>query len=111
MAYRTTRTNLRKIYNLLSTWLRATLLAIGEQVFATTDADAHHHGWQVTFTHGGLGRRYRDPRFGTLAACTYCSGRGVKAPGNPCRSCSGTGRIVVEAATRPPSSSPPRGLT
>jgi len=106
MSYRTTRTNRRKIYSLLFTRLRASLLALGERVFATTDADAQRHGWQAISTHGGLGRRYRDPRFGTLAACTDCGGRGVKAPGNPGRSGSGTGRIVVEAAANPPSSPP-----
>jgi hypothetical protein len=29
------------------------------------DAEANWRSWQITRTHGGLGRRYRDPQFGT----------------------------------------------
>lgn len=111
MTYRTTHTNHRKIYNLFLTWLGAILSGLAERVFGATDTGARQHGWQVASTPGGLGRRYRDPRFDTLTARADCCGRGVKAPGNPCRSCSGTGRIAVEAAADPRSSPPPRGLT
>lgn len=110
MAHRTTHTNHYNIYSRLLNWLRTCLLRLGERVFATTDADARQHGWQVTAAQRGLGRQYRDPRFDTLTACAGCHGRGTKAPGNPCRTCSGTGRIVAQPAADQPPSPPPGGL-
>ena len=60
------------------------------------DAEAYWRDWQITRTHGGLGRRYRDPRFGTLAECPKCRHRERATPANlPCVPCLGTGRITL----------------
>src|ERR1700730_546252 len=48
----------------------------GDRLFADTDARARRHGWQVTRRHGGLSRRYRDPRFDSLVRCPSCAGTG-----------------------------------
>jgi hypothetical protein len=48
-------------------WLAATPRRLGDRLFARNDAEACWRSWQTTGTHGGLGRRYRDPQFGTLA--------------------------------------------
>ena len=58
------------------------------------DTEAYWRGWQITKTHGGLGRRYRDLRFDTLAACAQCAGAGEWADA-PCGPCLGTGRITL----------------
>lgn len=39
----------------------------GDRWFANCDTEAHWWGWQISKTPGGLGRRYRDIRFDTLA--------------------------------------------
>lgn len=108
MAHRTTHTNLGKIYSTLLTWSRARLSTLTERTFAATDAEARRHGWQVSITHGGFGRKYRDPRFDSLAACADCLGLGISVPGHPCHICDGTGRITLKGATEPPPS-PPSG--
>lgn len=36
-------------------------------MFVMNDAEAYWRGWQITRKHGGLGRSYRDQRFGMLA--------------------------------------------
>ena len=52
-----------------NTWGRRLAWAIGlprragARLHATTDAEARWWHWQVTECAGGLGRRYRDPRF------------------------------------------------
>jgi len=66
----------------------------GDRWFAMNDTEAYWRGWQITKTHGGLGRRYRDLRFGTLAACAQCAGAGEWADA-PCGPCLGTGRITL----------------
>jgi hypothetical protein len=43
------------------------------------DTEAYWWGWQVAKARGGLGRRYRDTRFDTLAACARCAGGGAEA--------------------------------
>jgi DnaJ-class molecular chaperone len=58
------------------------------------DTEACWRGWQITKTHCGLGRRYRDLRFDTLTSCTQCAGAGVWAD-SPCGSCLSTGRITL----------------
>jgi hypothetical protein len=80
-------------YTLLS-WVAYALRRWGDRSFAMNDNEAYWRGWQITKTHGGLGRRYRDPRFDTLAACTRCEGTGVYADA-PCEPCQGTGRITL----------------
>ena len=51
---------------ILLSWLAGVPRRLGGRLFAMNDAEACWHSWQITRTHGGLGRRYRDPQFGTL---------------------------------------------
>jgi hypothetical protein len=87
-----------KICQRLAARLRACAARLGAQVFAADDAAARRLGWQVTAVRGGLGRRYRDPRFDGLVACSRCGGRGGRSRGAPCAACAGTGRIVLDLA-------------
>jgi len=66
----------------------------GDRWFAVNDTEAHWWGWQIAKRCGGLGRRYRDIRFGTLAACERCAGAGVWADAL-CGPCLGMGRITL----------------
>ena len=75
-------------------WLAYLLRRWGDRWFAMNDTEAYWRGWQITKTHGGLGRRYRAIRFDTLAACAQCAGAGVWADA-PCGPCLGTGRITL----------------
>jgi hypothetical protein len=75
-------------------WLAYFLRRWGDRRFAMNDTEAYWWGWQITKTRGGLGRRYRDPRFDALAACTRCTGAGVRADA-PCGPCLGTGRVSL----------------
>jgi hypothetical protein len=69
---------------------------LGDRLLAMNDAEAYWRSWQITSTHGGLGRRYHDPRFDVLAGCPKCQGSGLTAdqPCPPCPPCRGTGRIT-----------------
>jgi hypothetical protein len=78
----------------LLSWLIALPRRLGDRLFAMNDAEAYWRDWQITRTHSGLGRRYRDPRFGTLAECPKCHGAGVTADLS-CPHCLGTGRITL----------------
>jgi hypothetical protein len=78
----------------LLSWLASIPRRFGDRLFATDDAEAYQWGWQITRMHGGLGRRYRDPRFDTLAECPKCQGAGINADA-PCVPCLGTGRITI----------------
>ena len=75
-------------------WLSYLLRRWGDRWFAMNDTEAYWRGWQITKTHAGLGRRYRDIRYDTLAACAQCAGAGVRADA-PCGPCLGTGRITL----------------
>ena len=75
-------------------WLAYVLRRWGDRWFAMNDTEAYWRGWQITKTLGGLGRRYRDVRYGTLAACAQCAGAGIRAE-VPCGPCLGTGRITL----------------
>jgi hypothetical protein len=55
-------------------WLAAIPRRLGDRLFAMNDTEAYWRDWQITKTPGGLGRRYRDPRFDTLAECPRCLG-------------------------------------
>ena len=66
----------------------------GDRRFAMNDTEACWWGWQITKTLGGFGRRYRDVRFDTLAACVQCAGAGAWTDA-PCGPCLGTGRITL----------------
>jgi hypothetical protein len=72
-------------------WIGPRLRSIGRRLFAADDRRALEHSWQITVQHGGLGRRYRDPRFDLLVTCPGCHGAGDRA--EPCRRCAGTGRL------------------
>ena len=78
----------------LLSWLAAIPRRLGDRLFAMNDAEAYWRNWQITRTHGGLGRRYRDPQFGTLAECPKCRGACVTAD-LPCPPCLGTGRVTL----------------
>ena len=66
----------------------------GDRWYMANDEEACWRGWQTTRTHGGLGRRYRDPAFDSLAECSRCQGAGVRAEAR-CLPCQGTGRISL----------------
>jgi hypothetical protein len=66
---------------------------IGDRLFAMNDAEAGWRGWQAINAYGGLGRRYRDPRFDTLCECPHCQGTGSKAD-QDCAACLGTGCLT-----------------
>ena len=66
----------------------------GDRWYTPNDEEACWRGWQTTRTHGGLGRRYRDPAFYSLAECSRCQGAGVRADVR-CAGCQGTGRISL----------------
>jgi hypothetical protein len=78
----------------LLSWLTAIPRRLGDRLFVMNDTEAYWRGWQITKTHGGLARRYRDPRFDTLAECPKCHGAGVTADLR-CPPCLGTGRITL----------------
>lgn len=77
----------------LLSWLAALPRRLGDRLFTMNDAEAYWRSWQITRMHGGLGRRFRDPRFGTLAECPKCQGAGATAD-VPCPPCLGTGRVT-----------------
>jgi len=79
----------------LTGWIRGRIRAAGERLYEEPDRRARGYGWQVTVRHGGLARRYRDPRFDMLAGCGKCGGTGAGAADRPCPRCSGTGRLVL----------------
>lgn len=74
-------------------WLAAIPRRLGDRLFATNDIEAYWRDWQITRTHGGLGRRYRDPRFGALAGGLECGDTGGTADPS-CLPSLGTGRIT-----------------
>jgi len=78
----------------LLSWLAAVPRRLGDRLFAMNDTEAYWRGWQITAVHGGLGRRYRDLRFDTLAECAPCRGAGVTGDA-PCVPCLGTGRVTI----------------
>jgi hypothetical protein len=75
-------------------WLARLLRSFGDRLFADADARARQHGWQVAERNGGLSRRYRDPRFDSLATCPSCAGTGGSAAA-ACGPCGGTGRLTL----------------
>jgi len=85
---------LASVGRVLLNWLAAIPRRLGDRLFVMNDTEAYWRDWQITKTHGGLARRYRDPRFDTLAECPKCHGAGVTAD-LPCPPCLGTGRITL----------------
>lgn len=80
----------------LAGWIANRLRAAGERLYAEPDRQARAHGWQITVWQGGLGRRYRDPRFDMLVSCPACHGAGADDHDRPCLRCSGTGRLNLD---------------
>jgi hypothetical protein len=84
----------------LLSWLAYIPRRLGDHLFTWNDTEAYWRGWQITKVHGGLGRRYRDPAFDTLAACPQCQGGGANTKDGradtPCPPCLGTGRVSTE---------------
>jgi len=84
----------------LLSWLAYIPRRLGDHIFTWNDIDAYWRGWQITKVHGGLGRRYRDPLFDTVAPCPQCQGGGANTKDGradiPCAPCLGTGRISTE---------------
>jgi DnaJ-class molecular chaperone len=83
--------------NTLRDLLLYVLRAIGSKAFEADDRRARDLGWEVTPSHHGLGRSYRDPRFDNLRVCAACDGRGCHPSGVTCSECTGTGRIALNA--------------
>jgi DnaJ-class molecular chaperone len=110
MPYRTTHENPIKPCNRPLTWGGAILKDLTKRLFNDCDDTARRYGWQITPTRHGFGRRYRDPRFDAIAACTGCGGTGAGSSGVTCRSCQGSGRVVSKPNT-PPSANPLSGGT
>ena len=51
----------------IGAWLADVPQRIGTCLFMSGDEEAYWRGWQITRLHGGLGRAYRDARFGPPA--------------------------------------------
>jgi hypothetical protein len=47
-------------------WFADRSTTITDRIFAEPDARARQHGWSVEIRHGGMSRRYHDPRFDSL---------------------------------------------
>ena len=77
-------------------WLAGIIRRAGDLIFMANDEEACWRGWTVERRHAGLGRRYRDPLFDTLATCPHCRGLGITATESLCVKCSGTGRITID---------------
>lgn len=75
--------------------IAAIVAAFGDIVFLANDEEACRWGWTIERRHGGLGRRYRHPRFDTLATCGHCRGLGITAAESWCVACAGTGRVTI----------------
>jgi hypothetical protein len=48
---------------IMLSWLAALPGRLADRLFAMNDNEAYWRDWQITRTHGGFGRRYRDPSF------------------------------------------------
>jgi len=82
----------------LLSWLAFIPRRLGDHLFTVNDNEAYWRGWQIAKVHGGLGRRYRDPRFDTLTGCSKCRESGALADA-PCGPCLGTGRITIDGVS------------
>ena len=92
----------------LLSWLAAIPRRLGDRLFAMNDAEAYWRSWQITRTHGGLGRRYRDPRFDTLAECPKCRGAGAdRGPAVPALPGHGAGNTAARWASHGVRTAPP----
>jgi hypothetical protein len=78
----------------LTSWMSYCLAQAGDLVFATSDAEASWHAWDIERRDAGLARAYRDPRFDTLVPCPRCHSVSTVADGSICRPCSAAERLV-----------------
>ncbi|MGH3189945.1 MAG: hypothetical protein ACRDPY_43080 [Streptosporangiaceae bacterium] len=92
------RNGLTVVACMLAAWVSSMPRRWLDRLFEKNDAEAYWRGWQISKVRGGLGRRYRDPHFDTLAACSRCVGMGSRE-GQPCSPCVGTGRVMIEAGS------------
>jgi hypothetical protein len=53
----------RSALAIITAWFADRSTAITNRIFAEPDARARQHGWSVEIQHGGMSRRYHDPRF------------------------------------------------
>jgi hypothetical protein len=77
-------------------WLAGIIRLAGDLIFMANDEEAYWRGWTVERRLAGLGRRYRDPLFDTLATCPHCRGLGITATESLCVKCSGAGRVTID---------------
>lgn len=84
--------------------IRTRLTGMIDRLFAAEDDRALDRGWQVQRIHGGLGRRYRDPRWDLVRRCE-CVEIGID-PG--CPDCAGTG-VIRQATISSPDTTGPTG--
>ena len=77
-------------------WLAGIIRLAGDLIFMANDEEAYWRGWTVERRLAGLGRRYRDPLFDTLATCPHCRGLGITAAESLCVKCSGAGRVTTD---------------
>jgi hypothetical protein len=76
-------------------WFARIIRLAGDLIFMANDEEAYWRGWTVERRLAGLGRRYRDPLFDTLATCPHCRGLGITATESLCVTCSGAGRVTI----------------
>jgi hypothetical protein len=50
----------------ITAWFADRSTTITDRIFAEPDERARRHGCSVEIRHGGMSRRYRDPRFDSL---------------------------------------------
>jgi hypothetical protein len=75
-------------------WMSVCLALTGDLVFASKDAEASWHAWDMERRAAGLGRAYRDRRFDTLIPCPRCHNISTVANGSVCKQCSAAGRLI-----------------
>ena len=76
-------------------WLAGIIRRAGDLIFMANDEEACWRGWTVDRQYAGLGRRYRNSCFDTVATCPHCRGLGITAAESLCVKCTGTGRVTV----------------
>jgi hypothetical protein len=79
----------------LTGWMSVCLALTGDLVFASKDAEASWHAWDMERRDAGLGRAYRDPRFDTLVSCPRCHNASTVADGSACRQCAAAERLAA----------------
>jgi hypothetical protein len=78
----------------LARWVSGCLAQAGDILFASTDAEASWHAWEMKRRDAGLGRSYRDRRFDTLVSCSRCDDVSTTADRSVCGPCSAAERLI-----------------